>query len=297
MSHRRNTLVVDFSVLPKRPPLDQVKEFLEEDIKIDMADVKTIQLHNLKNCVYIEMHDSGVAPRLQKQHHLKHSFEHLGVHYYIPVYVDGPDTTIRIHDLPPRMANKIISDHIEQYGKVISIHNEVWKNFFPGVPNGVRVVRIRLEKTIPSHIVVDNHTTLVTYRKEANAPTTVTSHTPAKLNDVDTQTNSAKNVTPVAVSTGASEAYNNDNDDDNLIREIENEIAEKRRLSTSTSETSSSVGHDAKRSYCHGYYETGGYKCIEDIHLMLGLDFWGNGKDHRITIRVRRKLKWVVMAA
>lgn len=60
-SYRKNTLVIDFSILPKRPPLDQVEDFLKTFIKLDMADVKNVQLHNLKNCVFVEMSDAGVA--------------------------------------------------------------------------------------------------------------------------------------------------------------------------------------------------------------------------------------------
>ncbi|XP_062704778.1 uncharacterized protein LOC134287093 [Aedes albopictus] len=160
---RKNTLVVDFGVLPNRPALEKVEEFLKHYIKLDMADVRSIQIHNIKNCLFIEMNDPGVAPRLQKLHHLRHCFVLEGVKYYIPVYVDGPTTTVRIHDLPPQMCNDTIADHLQQYGRVISIYNELWKNFFSGVPNGVRVVRMRLDKPIPSHIVVNNHSTYVSY--------------------------------------------------------------------------------------------------------------------------------------
>uniref|UniRef100_A0A0P6K0Q4 Putative translation elongation factor ef-1 alpha/tu n=1 Tax=Aedes aegypti TaxID=7159 RepID=A0A0P6K0Q4_AEDAE len=161
--YRKNTLVVDFSVLPKRPPLEQVEEFLKKFMKLDMADVKSIQLHNLNKCVYIEMIDASVAPRLHKQHHLQYCFVHEGVTYYIPVYVDGPTTTVRILDLPPHMSNDVITKHLQQYGKVISIQNEVWKHFFPGVPNGVRIVRMRIEKTLPSCIVIESHSTVINF--------------------------------------------------------------------------------------------------------------------------------------
>lgn len=157
--------MVDFSVLPKRPDVDQVEEFLRDFVKLDMADVRNVQLHNLQNRVYIEMNDAGVAPRLFKQHHLQHCIVYKGVTYHIPIYVDGPLTTLRIHDLPPQMANTAINDHMEQYGKVISIENEVWKNYFKGLPNGVRIVRMRLDKAVPSHIVVNGQHTFVSCQK------------------------------------------------------------------------------------------------------------------------------------
>lgn len=170
-SYRKNFLVVDFSVLPKRPPTDQVEEFLRDFVKLDMADVRNLQLHTLRNCVYIEMHNAGLPPRLAKQHHLRYWLEHNGAVYHIPIYVDGPTTTIRIHDLSPQMANNTITEYLKEYGTVVSITNEVWKNYFAGVPNGVRVVRMKMKKPVPSHITIDNQPSLVTYPKNEKQKT------------------------------------------------------------------------------------------------------------------------------
>nr|ABF18121.1 hypothetical conserved protein [Aedes aegypti] len=246
-SHRKNTLVVDFGVLPKRPAIEQVEEFLQKFVKLDMADVRNIQLHTLKSCVFIEMNDAGVAPRLQKQHHLQHCFIREGLKYYIPIYVDGPTTTVRIHDLPPQMSNTVIWDHMEQYGKIISIHNEVWKNYFKGVPNGVRVVRMRMEKKVPSYIVINNERTFVSYpntnpthetqqqQQPANAPTDRTT--------IDEHQHVIADGPPAA---SESDEQNDNNDDDGSSAnetDFEQESAgkTKRRLST---ETSSSTKED-----------------------------------------------------
>lgn len=110
---------MDFSVLPKRPSLNQVEEFLKKFIKLDMADVKSIRLHNLNKIVYMIMIDASAAPRLHKQHHLQYYFVHEGVTYNIPVYAEGPTRTVRILDLPPHMSDDVITKHLQQYGKVI----------------------------------------------------------------------------------------------------------------------------------------------------------------------------------
>lgn len=65
--HRKNTLVVDFSILPHRILKEKVEEFLKAVVKIDMADVRNIRLHNLDNCLYIEMRDAGVPPTSSKK--------------------------------------------------------------------------------------------------------------------------------------------------------------------------------------------------------------------------------------
>ncbi|XP_062542308.1 uncharacterized protein LOC134210277 [Armigeres subalbatus] len=259
MSHRKNTIVVDFSVLPRRPPLAQVKQFLEESLKLNMADVKSIQLHNLNDCVFIEMNSAGVAARLQKEHHLKHSFHRLGVFYHIPVYVDGPTTTLRIHDLPPRMPNETISDCLKQYGKVISVQNETWKNFFPGVANGVRVVRMMLEKAIPSRIVIDDEPTLVTGQKQNQSQT----RPPAAT--VSTSSNKQHNSDPPPMRADASESdeddyedeekNNNDSDGDgdeqtdNFI-ESGTGASAKRRLSTASATTSDNQEDNIPKRSC-----------------------------------------------
>ncbi|KXJ72774.1 hypothetical protein RP20_CCG017260 [Aedes albopictus] len=111
------------------------------------------------------MHNAGVPPRMAKQHNLQHAIKYKESSYYIPIYVDGPTTTIRIHDLSPQMSNSTISDYLAQYGDVISVSNEVWKHYFVGLPNGVRVVRMKMKKPVPSHITIDNQLSLVTYAK------------------------------------------------------------------------------------------------------------------------------------
>ncbi|XP_062699745.1 uncharacterized protein LOC134284680 [Aedes albopictus] len=254
-THRKNTLVVDFSVLPRRPKLDQIEEFLKDDVKIDLADVKNIQIHNIKNCVYIEMTDAGLAPRLQKQHHLKHYYIHEGKKYYIPVYVDGPTTTVKIHDISPQMSNDIIVRHMQQYGKVISIENDVWKNFFPGILNGVRIVRMRLEKTLPSRIVVNGESTYVTYPKinaQSSSKPTLLSSSAEEQNRIGDKQCKIVDHPSIATRADTSDDDNDDDDDDgggegddnriNDTDEHETETVEaegepetaKRRLSTET---------------------------------------------------------------
>lgn len=263
-AHRKNTLVVDFSTLPKRPVLDQVEEFLKKHIKLDMADVKSIQLHHLDNCVFIEMNNSSVAPRLHKQHHLQHSFIYEGVDYYVPVYVDGPTTTVKIHDLPPQMPNSHIINNLQQYGKVLSIQNEVWKNFFSGIPNGVRVVRMRIVKPLPVYVTVDNYRSYVSYPKEPQRTSPTASAKQAKQH-VPSSTNSEQNSNSnqFAPPSAHSESSDNstDDDDDGMDEdgnsnsneqdnqyETATEPNGKRRLSTDTSNSGTKDENEPKRS-------------------------------------------------
>ncbi|XP_062551242.1 uncharacterized protein LOC134216347 [Armigeres subalbatus] len=260
-SNRRNTLVVDFSVLPTRPTLEQVKEVIDVDLKLNMADVRNIQLHNLRNCVLIELNDAGLALRLQKEHHLRYTFRCQGIKYYIPIYVDGPTTTVRLHDLPPSMSNTTITQHMEQYGKVISIQNEVWKNFFPGVPNGVRVIRMRMEVQIPSRMVIDNESTLVTIRGKKQITSsggtqqekrTASNIAEKQSKDVDENEYRTDTIeaTPHAADHNISDNDENDgDDDDDAHNNPQSGATAKRRLSTGTSESiEARYKQDRKRS-------------------------------------------------
>lgn len=166
---RKNTVVVDFSVLPTRPNAAEVHKFLVHQIQLDIATVKNLQLHNIRHQALIELHHLETAEGLATAHNLKHSVQVGNKKFLIPVFLEDTAINVRVHDLPPDMPNKDVADHMKQYGLVKSVVREVWKKYFPGTPNGVRVVRIELQKHIPSYIQIHDQMSLVSYR---NQPTT-----------------------------------------------------------------------------------------------------------------------------
>lgn len=99
-------------------------------------------------------------------HHLKHSMTSENKKFNIPVYMEDTATNVRIHDLPPGIPNAVVADYMKQYGKVVSVSRELWKKFFPGVQNGVRVVRIELHKHVPSFVRIQDQLTTVSYRSQ-----------------------------------------------------------------------------------------------------------------------------------
>lgn len=160
---RKNTLVIDFSVLPIRPEIGKVQSFLEKDIKLQYADVRSIQLHHLRNCVLIEMVSCEIAFRYQSDHNLKRTMLCNNKEFRIPVYVDCDAVTVRVLDLSPSISDAAICENMLQFGEVISIRDEKWKHYFPGMSNGVRVLRINLFRDIPSVITIQNEKTMVVY--------------------------------------------------------------------------------------------------------------------------------------
>ena len=75
--------------------------------------------------------------------------------YRISVIAPYNAIGIRVYDLPPQMPNNLIVQHFSRYGELVSLKEETWKDFFGEFPNGVRVLRMKLSKQIPSYVPID----------------------------------------------------------------------------------------------------------------------------------------------
>lgn len=163
---RKNTVVMDFSVLPVRPKPETIEKFLTRSIKLDMSSIKNLQIHNIRNAALIEMRCQQDAENLSASHNLQHTIEANNKKILIPIYMEDSAVNVRINDLPPDMPNSVVAEHMKMYGKVKSVVRETWKNYFQGVPNGVRVVRMEVDKPIPSYITISNEKTTVSYKNQ-----------------------------------------------------------------------------------------------------------------------------------
>ncbi|KXJ76350.1 hypothetical protein RP20_CCG009814 [Aedes albopictus] len=163
---RKNTVVVDFNVLPKRPSPGEVQKFIRDQLKLDMSMVRNLQMHSIRHQTLIEMASLEAAERLASTHNMKHYLEVEKKKYIIPVFIEDMAINVRVHDLPPDMSNAEVADHMKKYGKVKSVVREVWKKYFPGTLNGVRVVRIELKEPIPSYIRLGDDMSMVTYKSQ-----------------------------------------------------------------------------------------------------------------------------------
>ncbi|XP_039452386.1 uncharacterized protein LOC120431315 [Culex pipiens pallens] len=130
---------------------------------LNPAGFKCLQLHNTRNGILIEMADLATATKVAADNHMKHVLRSGEKNFLIPVYVDDNAVDVRVHDLPPGMPNDDIADGMAQYGEVLTITDDVWKNFFPGIPNGVRVLRMKLSKQVPSYVSIKGQLSLATH--------------------------------------------------------------------------------------------------------------------------------------
>lgn len=235
-SNRKNTLVVDFSVLPSHPNTTEVHKFLVHQIKLDVSQVKNLQLHTIRKQALIELNSLEVAQDLAAAHNLKHSMQAENKNFLIPVFLEDTSTTVRVHDLPPDMPNVDVANYMKQFGVVKSVVRELWKKYFPGTPNGVRVVRIELQKHIPSYIKIHDQMSMVSYR---NQPTTCRncgqrSHPNIKCSEVTKATKKNTTAGPLQPKSTAGSAQtlrptsNNKNSEADNRKEIARETKRKR---------------------------------------------------------------------
>lgn len=163
---RKNSIVIDFSVMPVRPKLNVVQEFLFKQMSLDMSLVKNLQTSITKSHVIIELDSAATAENVVMLHNMKHTLEHDKQLYHIPVHPTDNAIEVKVYDLPPHMPNNLISAQFSAYGKVLSVKNDVWKDYFPGIPNGVRIIRMEIQTPIPSYVPVAGELSYVLYSNQ-----------------------------------------------------------------------------------------------------------------------------------
>lgn len=197
---RKNCIVLDTSVLPKRPSIADIKQFLDGALKLDMTMVKSIQTNIVRNVVYLVMHGEEAAATIASSHHLKHfmCFEGKPVTIPLPIYIDSSAVDVRLHDLPEEIDNQTITHHMQQYGEVISIRNDVWKSYFPGLSNGVRILRMKPTKPIPSYITISDEITYVSHFSQVKTCRTcgAKEHPKLRCSEAATSTGAAQPTQP-----------------------------------------------------------------------------------------------------
>lgn len=156
------TFVINFKTVPSKLKYADISDFIVQKLDFPLTEIKHLQITNGR--VFVGTESPEIAQNMVQNHNMKHQVEHEGKLYTIPLSMEDGTIEVRIHDLRPRISNQQLVHRMREFGQVSSIREEVWKDFFPGVPNGVRILRMRLLKPIPSYIVVDTVSTLVTYR-------------------------------------------------------------------------------------------------------------------------------------
>ncbi|EDS44204.1 conserved hypothetical protein [Culex quinquefasciatus] len=165
---RKNTVVLDFTVLPSRPKSLVVERFITRDLRVKLDTLRSVQLAYSADAAYLEFGDPAEASKLVEQN-MRRTIRVGNKSFPIPVYLNDEAVEVRVHDLPPSTAEDKITSAMGQYGEVLTIASERWKNLFPGIPNGVRVLRMRLTHSIPRRLRIDGCLSTITYRGQKSS--------------------------------------------------------------------------------------------------------------------------------
>lgn len=152
--------------MPARPKLEKIHELISQKINIDMSKVNCIQPSLTKSRVIIELKSQAYVEELVSEHSLKHTIELNNQQYAIPLVPYDNAIEVKVADMPSYISTETIVKHLVPYGEVISLQDEKWKDFWPGLPTGVRLVRMRIKKPIPSYIPIGPYTAFVVYRNQ-----------------------------------------------------------------------------------------------------------------------------------
>lgn len=99
--YRKNSFVIDLSVLPARPKLDTVGDLVFKQMSLNISEVKNLQTLFTKAQVIIETVSETRAEEIVDVHNLKHSLDHDGKKYQIPIFTYENTKEVRIQDLSP----------------------------------------------------------------------------------------------------------------------------------------------------------------------------------------------------
>lgn len=147
-------MVLDFCQLQNQPSPKLVKKLLA-DLQINQENLRALQLCNRRRIAVLQFADSAMASSI-----IDKPLVYQGCK--IPIYLDNNATEVRVLDLPLGISNDDVAKVMSKYGEILTITNDRWINFFPGIPNGVRTLRMLLKQPTPKSITLNNAAATVT---------------------------------------------------------------------------------------------------------------------------------------
>jgi hypothetical protein len=164
-SKRPNTLVVILDNLPRKPAAEVLHFFVQDDLNIPYEQVKSFQISYAKKRLFIELCELN-AEKFAEDHSEKHAIICDNEQYKITLEYFSDLKHVRLYDLPPNITNEEVFQKLSEFGFVKNVTNEVWGKELPyaGKNNGTRVAKMRLNKKIPSYLLINGETTYVTHQ-------------------------------------------------------------------------------------------------------------------------------------
>lgn len=164
---RQNTIVITFVERDApRPSAYDIHEWIHDTLRLPYEEIAALQLNGITRQIYIKCKTATTVDTIIRDTNGESFFVHEGGHRS-RLTIDSAGMGIRyikVYNLPTEVPNHNIGLHLEPYGHVLDIIDDVWSGQFRyAVPNGVRTVKIALKKHIPSYQDIAGHRVLITY--------------------------------------------------------------------------------------------------------------------------------------
>ena len=166
VASRINTIKCVFDRSSLKPSAAEVHEWIFTILRLEPATVAAIQLDCAKQSVYIKMKGDLTCDELLTNLGGSVPFRHVdgSISKVAISHADLGYRQVRVFNLPLELPNERIRDYLRGYGLVREIVDEVWSTSYRyQVKNGIRCVRMDLNKHIPSYITIGGTRALVTY--------------------------------------------------------------------------------------------------------------------------------------
>lgn len=165
MGRRENTFRIDFSNVPKKPDTAKVHKFCATVLGLKQCEVLRIQNSRALGVTFVKVVDLAVAQRVCEQHDNQHEITADGKTYPLRITLEDGAVEVRLYDLSEDVSDQRISEFLGKYGEVIEIREQRSGADldFPGIPTGIRIVKMIVKHNIESWVTIDGETTAVAY--------------------------------------------------------------------------------------------------------------------------------------
>lgn len=164
--NRKDTLKFTFDRNFVRPKSYEFECFLEEVVKIGTGDLIGIYFSIVTTDIYVKLINTDLCDRIVESSGGTLKFKHSdgNISEVSVAHAGFGIRTVRIFELPFEVTGEQINAVVSSYGKVLSNVPERWSGThkFP-VLNGIRQLKVELQKHIPSYINVCGYRAIVMY--------------------------------------------------------------------------------------------------------------------------------------
>lgn len=163
-SWRNSTLKISFSNKYPRPKALEIEQFIRDEVKVPVNDVVGINFSIVSSVVYLKLINDTVCDKILNATRRGLKFRHSDGHIGDVTIEHAGLCTIRVFELPFEVPEEEVISALRPYGKVISHVLEKWAQFTTyTVFNGVRQIRIELNKHVPSYLTIGGCRAIIIY--------------------------------------------------------------------------------------------------------------------------------------